>query len=675
MAAGSGENKLVKIGNRIAANVYRKPVIIAGFILLLLHLLEFPHHTFDATHDLSSHASFEYYAAKRAQFGTEICQNVGPYGYVHYAYSYIGYLHEQKIALKSICRFVLVLLIFWMGGCLKSPVARLGWVLSFFVFYSFGDDGDKDFLDLDENLAYVTVYLSSLWLLQDRKDRAFRVVSAAMWCFLAFLALTKHTCFVLACSIAVAVFVQNLIRRNFFQALVTAVASSGWLVLHWWLAGQQWGNLRAFVRGVFAFSGGYNEAMALDTPAGGLALGLIVVILYLSRIVFNWWQGRREVGRAMVDGFILFVIWKHGFVRSDVAHMMIMFYAVLLFVIPLFYYEQARERPALTGVPIPSRRHIWLRQGWCLLLVLLCTFSFYLVIPGCKYNPRRLWKHYAHNMAWLFSPLERTRQMEAELRAAKVLHELPVIKSVVGSNSIDLFGYNPGHILLNDLNYSSRPMPITFAAANQLLQEANEQFYRNPQTAPAFVLCQMGGVDNRLYFQDDAKALRALFDLYRPMLAEKGLVLLQRRESAPASASAPQSRLLAGEGVVKFGQAIPLNRLQDQLIWLEARVEHSWLGRMLSFFYKTPSCFLGLELEGSTDMNFRKFVTAMGECGFVLDPLLESNMDIATVYDPNKDLNEFGRLARIAFACDEGDRKFFKDEIRIRLFAMQRPAP
>ena len=41
-------------------------------------------------HDPSSFASYEYYAAHHFQFGKQIYQNVGPYGYVHYGWMYGG---------------------------------------------------------------------------------------------------------------------------------------------------------------------------------------------------------------------------------------------------------------------------------------------------------------------------------------------------------------------------------------------------------------------------------------------------------------------------------------------------------------------------------------------------------------------------------------------------------
>src|SRR5436190_2109105 len=85
----------------------RRVVLGLGLALLALSLLEFPTTAFDLNHDRSSHASFDYFAAHHFQFGQQIYQNVGPYGYVHYAATYSGYLRVQKILLVNACRLAL----------------------------------------------------------------------------------------------------------------------------------------------------------------------------------------------------------------------------------------------------------------------------------------------------------------------------------------------------------------------------------------------------------------------------------------------------------------------------------------------------------------------------------------------------------------------------------------
>ena len=65
---------------------------------------------------------------------------------------------------------------------------------------------------------------------------------------------------------------------------------------------------------------------------------------------------------------------------------------------------------------------------------------------------------------------------------------MPAVKKAVGDATIDQFGWEPGLVLMNDLHYKPRPMPISFLACSDFLLRRNAEFYRNDATAPAFIL-------------------------------------------------------------------------------------------------------------------------------------------------------------------------------------------
>ena len=167
---------------------FRRAASLAGYGLLALLLLAFPTHSFDTRHDFSSHAAAEYYAAHHFQFGTQVYQNIGPYGFVHYASTYSGYLHGQKTLLANACRLALVLLIVWASSQLPRLGLRFWWWASFFLPVLLAKDVPAFF---EQPLSYLVIYLAALYLLQDRRDRSFHLVSGALWFFLAFLALNQ----------------------------------------------------------------------------------------------------------------------------------------------------------------------------------------------------------------------------------------------------------------------------------------------------------------------------------------------------------------------------------------------------------------------------------------------------------------------------------------------------
>jgi hypothetical protein len=212
-------------------------------------------------------------------------------------------------------------------------------------------------------------------------------------------------------------------------------------------------------------------------------------------------------------------------------------------------------------------------------------------------------------------------------------------------------------------------MPITFAASNVSLQEANESFYRDPSRAPEFVLCALHGLDLRVVFQDDALALRALLDNYHPVQMEKNILLLQKNPPPMRPRSPPN---LLGETTLKFRQAVENNRSQTDMIWIEAQFKLTLLGKLRAWFYKPPSCtFVGRYAGTQTTLSGR-FLTTLGPVGAMINPDIASNSELLRLYLPREDLHDLKCLAGFAFT-DAGFENYFADEIRIKYYLAPPP--
>src|SRR5207245_9211715 len=121
--------------------------------------------------------------------------------------------------------------------------------------------------------------------------------------------------------------------------------------------------------------------------------------------------------------------------------------------------------------------------------------------PAGGYHPGYLLNRLYNNFSWLISPQRQMARMKEDLRKVEAIFSLPQTRARVGQARIDHFGCLPGWVLLNHLNYWSRPMPISFAAWNPALSRADEAFYRNPRTAPEFVLAAINPVRDHSVLQ------------------------------------------------------------------------------------------------------------------------------------------------------------------------------
>ncbi|HEX2485988.1 MAG TPA: hypothetical protein VHQ66_11840 [Myxococcota bacterium] len=653
----------------------RTPTRVALGLALALTLLEFPAVPYDVDHDLSSSASFELFAARRLQFGTDVLQNVGPLGWVHYGAVYAGPLHAQRLVAKNALRLALAALALWVCTRLPTRSARAGWLLAFFALVPLGAPGELDPLESNEVWAYVTLYLAAL---AAREGPWLRVGPAVA--LLAALALMKHTLLVLAAFALLADAIARLgrgapIRRAALAPALFAAVTTGL----WALAGQSLANLPVYAIGAARFAAGYNEALGLPATPRAAVLGVVALVGLAGLVALRALARTQSAVKTVVDAAFLFVVWKHAFVRADPAHVAILLHAGVFF---SFLFGLVCERPVSAGAvegassaaprrstPLPGGRAA---PAWA--VAVLCALALFAVVPAADYRPARLAELWTRNLSWLVSPARRTAELEAALQENRRQYDLPWVRERVGRAPVDFFGYEPGWLLLNDLRYSPRPMPISFAAANPLLLQRNEAFYRDPARAPRFVLAKLGSIDQRLVSQDDGLALGALLDNYHPVVLTGELVLLER--NPPGFTRRRAARRLLLERELAPGEELSLPDGGDGWLWLEAAVRPTLLGRLRAFALRPASLHIALELADGSPARVRKFVASMGTTGFLVSPALESSVELFHAFaSPAGPEDGTGPPAvrSVRFLVDDGDRRYVDPRISVRVYAGPRP--
>ena len=646
--------------------------------LLLLTVLDVPTRPYDLDHDLSSSAAFEYFAARGVQFGTELIQNVGPLGWAQYSSVYAGFLPEAKLVLALLRALALCGLALWACTRFRSPLARGLWLLAFVALiplYPIGDEHEVDF-GVSEDWTYLCAYLSSLALLSLPRGREGYAVLPSF--FLAFLALIKHT-FLFVTLLGVGSAVQGRLRRRELRSgLLLALLYAGFVALLWAGSGQHLANLPAYGLGAFRFTSGYNEAMALPADAVSTTLGC-ATLAGLAGLILGRTLGRSQSpAKSLVDAGFLFVVWKHGFVRGDPAHVAIFFHTSM-FLVLLFGF--AVERPGEAEAPQlpPSSRP---RTALALFTLLAIALGLYTSITDAHYQPARLATLWQRNLEWLITPGQRSVELSQALMDRESEFRLPGLNDAVGSAAIDAFGYRPGWALLNHLAYTPRPMPISFAATNEFLLRRNEAFYRDPEHAPRFILCELGSIDDRLVSLDDGLALGAILDNYHPRMTwgapegdarrQQDMPLLLERNPVTHTRKHAERTLLAATEI-GFGETLSLEPFGETWLWLEVEIEPSLLGRLRALLLRSAALEMALDVAGHEPPAVRRYVASMGATGFLISPLLETNRELFAAYAAEGSAEPLQRVRSLRFEHAQQDGVFFDSRIRTRLYAGSPP--
>jgi hypothetical protein len=576
----------------------RAALLLAGLagLALWLGLLDFAGWVGGQGLDPSWMQCLGYFLEHRLQAGVDWVFTYGPLGSFVCPVYYPGlfwWKYAWELAVKAALAAVLLALAAWLPGW----VSRAAYLALLLVLLP----GTVDTVYL---LGVVAVGL--LPLLAERRRGAALLGGGPL---LAALALTKFTFLLLAVAAwLVWIIVLGRDRPRRAAAWLSFPLA---LVAFWCLAGQRLSNVPAFLGGSLQITVGYGDAMCEDGAGRHVRLALAAFALLLVFLATYPWaalrRGRNLAGLALL-ALSLGLVWKHGFVRqASHAHY---FFAYAPFV-PF-------AAMALLG-PAPRR----------LLLGLLVAALVGVCWSGGRDTPSLAdwWGRLRDNGRALLAPRSFEGRWAADRAARAAEWALPNITAQVGQSTVDEFSCSPDVLLLNGLNYRPRPAFQSYTAYTPALLAANAAFYRGEQ-APEYVLWHFEAIDDHPPALEDGPALLEVFRRYRLVQSEKGFLLLQRRPDSPPPA--PRGRVLRQQALA-FGEELDLSGLPPGPQVVTIGVRDSLRGRVRKVLYHAPPLFLRLKTDDGRRHTYR-LIPATAAAGFLLNPLLRSDEDVAMLY-------------------------------------------
>jgi hypothetical protein len=659
---------------------YRVPGLVVLFVLLALRHICLPNSSVNMSHDLGSHMSFEFYARAKYLFGVDVIQNVGPYGYLSYPFDYSGILPTQKLLFGVIFGLILAWSAVAARTFFHSMIGKTVWFAALFLAMV---PGVEEF----DPACNLFVLLAAHYLLLGERDRKWKLLSDTVLCVaLGLLCLTKFTETVLSCFLMLLVVVDRLFSRRWRDLAYNAGGFGITACVLWFLAGQRVSNVAAFAKGAIEFSKGYSEALSYAGKPELVFLGAAVLAIFavaniLRALKFRVY--RHRLLTTIYECAYLYVIWKHGYNRAGHEFM---FWEFIILAVPLLFL--AHEAPLLeaassgeatagnqAGGPIRKNVSMYQLAGIPVALVVVCAI---LAARVGSTNPD--FAGYANPWEAVVRPLERMASnvdglvdWPGRLRYLKTMLEknredaaLPEVKKVVGDSSIDMFGFLPGLILLNDLNYHPRPLPINFAATTPELMEKNAAFYQNDATAPKFLLAEIGQIDARFPPQDDALALPEVLEHYAPLLSDHGFLLLERTPGQP-----DLERKFISSTNVEWGDSIPMPPTGTNLLWCSADIRFSLMGRARSFVYQPPLLYIVLE-SPDRRLGPTRMLQSGASTGFLLRPVILNGVDFLAVY--GRHAQSTSQLTptfdNVRFVINREDEAFFEPDIKVSFWSV-----
>jgi hypothetical protein len=251
---------------------------------------------------------------------------------------------------------------------------------------------------------------------------------------------------------------------------------------------------------------------------------------------------------------------------------------------------------------------------------------------------------------------------EQALEALRAHYDLPRVRARVGRETIDVFHYEQGAVLLNGLRWQPRPVP-SYATYTPDLLRLNAAFFES-DAAPRFVLYRHQTLDDRVPMLDDAAAIQVVLRRYAPVLTERSYLLLERRTEP----SADPGPAVVFERAVRLGETVDLRGWRSETLILELEAHYTVRGRIRRGWLRAPPLFLEVEPKRGPRRRMR-LVPSMASEGFVVSPWLPSHAAFTNWRSGHE------TLSIRSFRFMAPGQGFFEPELRVIVRSDPRLAP
>ncbi len=494
-------------------------------------------------------------------------------------------------------------------------------------------------------------------------EAAFSLAKILLVASLGWLGMTKFTGLLMAAGIVLIIAADDVLRHRRFPWVV---AVFGFSVLFFWLAaGQRLGSFGPFLCNSWRITGGYTEAMMCGgetelRDAGFFWLAAAAACAPAGLAAFL--KYRRFGALPLIGfGFVLFLAFKHGFVRHDQHESEAVLVVLLIGLMGL-----AAAWPVLQG-----RSGRVALMGWLLGIIILAyaSLSFGRCVPG-----KGLFARFVETLAprVVLAPAKlfynaSDLKTAYENRLAEIRDEYPLPEL---NGGVDVYPWDQAVIFAHGLRYTPRPVFQSYSAYTPALAEMNAAHLRSRRAADN-LLFTLQTLDGRFPSLDDGRSWPELLTRYDVQGATKAFVLLKKSATPREYHLAPLK-----DSLIHFAEPVALPAASNGPVWAELEINKTPLGTLLSALYKPPTLVLAVSLRDGQRLYFR-LIPGMTRSGFLLSPLINDNASfVALAAHDGRSLTGAEVTSVTVFALTQsGSTACYQSPMRLRCYRLEYPQP
>lgn len=351
-----------------------------------------------------------------------------------------------------------------------------------------------------------------------------------------------------------------------------------------------------YLKGGLEMVKGFNEIMYLDEPFPDEHLFAKVIILLSAGYLFiSMYFSKEFLPKTIFVFFLfllpLFVLYKQGFVRGDIGHILEFYHYCLLLILCFsdIYSTTAENRK------------------WILVAIVGITLFY-----SKKRDSRLFDFDYRMSKGNYLSGFKNFND-SSSLHIFPNNNQVPeAIKSRVAKHTVDAYPWNAQLLLENRLNYVPRPVFQSYTAYTAYLENLNFNFYTS-QKAPKFIFYEFDAIDNRYPLFDETKmnlcVLRNYICVDTFSFGNRPVLLLERKSKPPPPITFTKTK----EFEMSINDEIPAKTES----YYEFKLSNTLGGKLVSTFSYAPEMLISIKTADGQYSEYRtsKELLASGIAG------------------------------------------------------------
>lgn len=341
-------------------------------------------------------------------------------------------------------------------------------------------------------------------------------------------------------------------------------------------------SLLRYLKTSWQISSGYSSAMSIVGSPWELLLAASQISLILVILFYIVRENMRNLSIALVMLLVLFLSFKHGFVRQD-GHIMIFFtmapFIVALCISRLFQTKSSQVK--INGV----KKFVFALHLYTLIVLSLINNPSITLLENLA--PTKV-----VNNALLFFNLNNLKTNLQESSDANLSEiKLPArVKKILGNKSVDIVPWEISLVKANNLNWKPRPIFQSYSAYTSFLDRANLRSHlENPRD---YIIYSFSSIDGRHPFFDEPETFFNIYCNYKLSPEIQNLINIDKIYNLIILEKRSSSICLSGTNEQKI--SIPWNinqpfKISDTSIArVEINIKYSILGKIYKTFFRNP---------------------------------------------------------------------------------------